>query len=384
MDYPPLYYNLACAYALNGRAKEALGWLRRTLAVGFYADAARDADLDTLRTSEEFGEIVRGFASLYVPRGRADTAFTLGERGLTVENVAFDPVTGTFYAGSIYRRKIVQRHPTGDVDDFVGPADNGLYSVLGMKVDASRRRLWVATAAEMTTGGLRPGELGRSSLLALEIPSGRLLKRLDLDTVLGAHLLNDLAVDGRGEVFVSDYLTGVIYRASVSSDSLEAFVPTVPTANGITLSGDGRYLFVGTEREGIYRCDLRDRSLRRISAADTVSFFDIDGLYAVGRSLLAVQTAMNRVARFFLDSTLSRVDSVHILLSFHESFEMPTTGVVVGEEFFLVANCQYNKFTPEGRLSSLERFNDTVILRVKVGEASPDRTPRGVRQELDR
>jgi tetratricopeptide (TPR) repeat protein len=55
-DFAPLLYNLACMESRGGRHDEALAHLRRAVELEpkFAADAAKDPDLDPIRTSEDF------------------------------------------------------------------------------------------------------------------------------------------------------------------------------------------------------------------------------------------------------------------------------------------------------------------------------------------
>jgi hypothetical protein len=76
------------------------------------------------------------------PTSPASTrAFVLPERDLLPESMAFDPRTGSFFVGSMHRRTIVRRDRDGRVRDWAGP-ERGLWSILGIKIDASRGELW--------------------------------------------------------------------------------------------------------------------------------------------------------------------------------------------------------------------------------------------------
>jgi hypothetical protein len=55
--------------------------------------------------------------------------------------MAFDPRTGSFFVGSMHRRKIVRRDRDGRLRDWAG-LERGLWSILGIKIDPSRGELW--------------------------------------------------------------------------------------------------------------------------------------------------------------------------------------------------------------------------------------------------
>ena len=62
-------------------------------------------------------------------------AFEIPERDLLPESIAHDPADGSFYVGSMHKRKIVQIAANRSMRDFVTSGADGL----GMKVDPRRR-----------------------------------------------------------------------------------------------------------------------------------------------------------------------------------------------------------------------------------------------------
>ncbi len=72
-------------------------------------------------------------------------AYTLRERDLAPEGVAYDPVDESFYVSSICKHKIERLAPDGAATDFKSSGQDGLGETLGMKVDAKRRYLWVTS-----------------------------------------------------------------------------------------------------------------------------------------------------------------------------------------------------------------------------------------------
>ena len=71
--------------------------------------------------------IAAALAALACVRRPASTrAFVLPE------SLAHDPGTGSFYIGSMHRRKIVRRSVDGRVSDWAGPAE-GLWSIVTLR-----------------------------------------------------------------------------------------------------------------------------------------------------------------------------------------------------------------------------------------------------------
>ncbi|HEV7843738.1 MAG TPA: hypothetical protein VGO69_08565, partial [Pyrinomonadaceae bacterium] len=130
-EHPRLMYNLASAHALVGNKREALAWLVRVAEMGLIYPAAKDTDFDSVKETDEFKAILKKFEDNRAPLGRSTTAFTIREKGLITEGIAFDPSSETFYVSSVHKRKILSVGKDGAVKDFATERD-GLWSVLGM------------------------------------------------------------------------------------------------------------------------------------------------------------------------------------------------------------------------------------------------------------
>jgi hypothetical protein len=110
-------------------------------------DAATD-DFKLLRGSAGWSDLSKKIAAVKTPLVRSQTAFTIPEPDLIPEGIAYDPKRRVFYLGSIHKSKIVSIDAAGRQNDFTTSGQDGLQEVLGMKVDARRRLLWVCSNAQ--------------------------------------------------------------------------------------------------------------------------------------------------------------------------------------------------------------------------------------------
>ena len=126
-------YNLACGQALNGQTDAAVKSLEGIAARGAVADLDADADFDSIRPSDGYKKVRDQMAALRTQKVASGvvTAFTIPEKGLVPEGVAYDPKTKSFFVSSIRKRKIVRVDANGKVSDFVKPAEGGL--ALGLR-----------------------------------------------------------------------------------------------------------------------------------------------------------------------------------------------------------------------------------------------------------
>ncbi len=73
-------------------------------------------------------------------------SFTVPEKDLLPESIAYDATNGDFYIGSTRKGKIVKVSKDGTISDFVQSKQDGLWMIIGMKIDSERRILWVCSS----------------------------------------------------------------------------------------------------------------------------------------------------------------------------------------------------------------------------------------------
>lgn len=368
-NHSRLMYNLAVAYALNGKQEEAINWLDRVAQMGLIYPADKDEDFATLQNSPAFKLVLQKFQDNKAPLIRSTTAFTIHEKGLVPESVAYDSVTGTFYLSSVYQRKILSIDRQGRVKIFAAEQD-GLWSVMGMKVDAARRHLWVTTAAHPQMANYKPEENGNSAVLKFDLRSQKLIKRYDLPNKPVAHWLGDLLVDSQGDVFATDSISPAIYVIRRQKDEIEAFITGEPFASlqGLTLTADEKSLFVADYAKGIFVINLSTKKLDNLSPPTNATLLGIDGLYMHKGNLIAVQNGVNpqRLVRLILNKDATHIERLEVIEANHPLHDEPTLGVLVKDTFYYIANSQWGAIDKNGHLAAPDKLLEPVVLKVKL------------------
>jgi hypothetical protein len=368
-DHPRIVYNLSAAYALNGRKEESLEWLGRLARMGLAYAAEKDDDFASLRESREFANVLALLKKNRAPVGDTAPAFTVHEKGLVPESVAYDPATKSFYVSSVYRRKILRVSPKGEVEEFATERD-GLWSVMGMKVDAARRELWVCTAAQPQMSNFVAAERGRSGVFKFDLRAGRLAGKYMLPDDSKQHWLGDLALDSRGDVYTTDSLSPALYVLRRGADRFETVLEGEPfvSPQGLDFSADGKRLFVADYSKGVFVVDPETKRHAPLAPAPDSTMLGIDGLYFHRGRLVVVQNGVNpnRVVRFFLSKDLSRVERSETVAANLPAFDEPTLGVVVKDDFYFVANSQWGALDEQGRLAPPEKLKELVVLKLKL------------------
>ena len=205
--------------------------------------------------------------------------------------------------------------------------------MLGLKIHQPSRTLW-------TTSNTENG----ASLRRYSLASGKLIRSYPL---LGRHLFNDLVVSSNGEVYVTDTREGSVYKLAGESSGLARLAPghVFTSANGIALSPDETTLFVASFGDGVAVVDLASQSARPLPPPADVCLGYIDGLYAIKGSLIAIQNGpvIPRIVRFALTSDSRKIAGMKVLERRNPLFDGLTTGALIGDQFYYVANSQLDK-----------------------------------------
>jgi sugar lactone lactonase YvrE len=308
-----------------------------------------------------FRRIVARIRDANPPVVRSTIAWTIGERDLHPEGIAFDPVSRSTFVGS-FKGKIVRIDSTGHATDFAWVSrPEAPRVVVGVRVDAERRHLW---AAVDDPRAFADASVEGASLVRFDIATGRVLA-----AYRGARgAFNDLVVAPDGSAYATNTTDGSIWRVAPGR-SLEQFLPpgSVNGANGITDSPDGRWLFVAGAY-GIARIEVRTRTLHALGAPMGIVLGSFDGLYWHEGGLVGIQNGIHpgRVVRLTLDAARDRVSRFEILEQYHPRFGGMTTAALDGNSLLYLVNTQSRSFDDDGRPKPGVTLQELLIARVPL------------------
>jgi hypothetical protein len=323
---------LARRYAHLGDLQKAMAMLRECVALdaGFVPDPEKSRSLQPLQSNADFQQLLAQARQRYPQVHRAKVAFTVPAKDLFPEGLAVDVANRLFYMGSMHRKKIVKFTLNGSVSDFVKQDLYDLSPIGGIHVDHADHSVWASTDA---------GVKQRPELLHFD-RQGKLLERYASPGKM-PYDLNDFVLRGAKEVFVTDTEGHHVYRFDRTSHTFTNMKLWRPVfyPNGITLSHDGNLLFVA-DMLGVIRVDLRTNESTDVDPGAHNTLSGIDGLYWHDGELLGIQygTGQFRVMRWKLSEDGRKVRASETLEYGTDLVSDPTTGAVLGNDFYFIAN----------------------------------------------
>ena len=120
---------------------------------------------------------------------------------------------------------------------------------------------------------------------------------------------------------------------------------------------------------GVGEVDLRTREVHLLPVPRDVTTAGVDGLFLYRGALVAVQGlgTDERVVRFELDPSGSRVVAARVLERGAPPLKRPTTGTIVGDALYYIPDAQYDRLLWRGKLDSRSDATASTIRKLPLG-----------------
>jgi hypothetical protein len=293
----------------------------------------------------------------------ATLAFLIKEKDIIAEGITYDPNDQVFYLSSIHKKKVVSISKKGQVADFILPGQDSVQQVLGMTV--RNGKLWLCNNTPKHDTVFR-----QANLHVYDLRSKKLINRFKLQDGT-RHLFNDLYIMRNGEVYVTDSEAGTVYRIRTNSAILEELIPrgSLVYPNGITASEDESKILVSTgSARGIVTINVHTQQIQELPNNRFMTF-GYDGLYRYKNTLIGVQNVLfpEAIHQMFVNDTWTQTEALRYLSGNDSRFDIPTTGVVVDDSFYFIANSQLMQLRgSNGKISNPGGLKETIILKLKL------------------
>jgi sugar lactone lactonase YvrE len=298
---------------------------------------------------------------------QSDTAFVLTRAGIVPENIVYDAPRDRFIGGDLERDGMIELHRDGSTRRFAEAARiDG--RVLGLKIDVQRNLLWAVAFTRLPApAGDKEEGPARSIVFALALPSGSLVRRIASPEDGASHLFNDLVLGRDGTVYFTDSEAGAVWVLAPKESKLRLLhqAPRERFAypNGIAFLPGQRGLLVA-HWQGLLTIELPSGRVAPVRAPNDSAVGRIDGLYATCAGYVGIQNMADpsRLIAFRLED--GSAVAVRELERGRADFRGPTTGAIVGDTLFYIANAQIGPFDPRKEGGSLA---PVLVLKMPLG-----------------
>jgi hypothetical protein len=356
---------LMSAESFAGKADEALHSFSQFVAMGqANEDVLKAKSFDPLRGLPRYKSIYADMAANNASKSAAAVVFQLQSTARIPEDIDYDAGSKHFYISTVLGKQILQVDMAGHTRLFASAPDQ--WPMMALKVDSRNQVLWATEVALDGFAAAAKADWGRSAILQYDLHSGKLLHRIEGPPKAA---LGDMALAANGDPIVSDGEHGGVYRINgdtqsvVRIDAGDFVSPQTPA-----VLADGRHILVPDYVRGLALLDLNTKQVDWIHTEGIHALSGIDGLYAIGTTLIATQngTSPERVVRFALTAPKTRVLSESIIERATPTLGDPTHGVVVGEYFYYIANSGWDVLDEHGNLLEGKSLPISSLMRAKV------------------
>jgi len=152
---------LASVYAEQGEKSKTYDLLLHMQQQGFGYDLTDNKSFAKVSDTRVWKYIVENLNANLKPFGEGKVAFTLPKGDYLFESLAYDPKRKQFLAGSVRDGNVYLVGKDGSLQKFIAPgADNGLWSVYAMAVDAPHDALYVTSTSSVYFKGFKQEDFG--------------------------------------------------------------------------------------------------------------------------------------------------------------------------------------------------------------------------------
>jgi sugar lactone lactonase YvrE len=355
-----LKLQLALAYAQADDKTHAYDTLVRMQMQGFGYDIAHDPRFAPIHGTKVWDYLVANIANNAQPFGEGKPAFDLPKGDNAFSALAWDAKRNQFLVASARDGSVKLADAKGKLTDFiVATAENGLWGVDALAVDADHGKLYVASSASPLYKQFTAETAGKAGIFEFDLGTGKMTRKAVFGERTGAHRLTSLVVDKSGQVYAADGARKELYKLEGAGLKEILVNPKLTGISALALSGDGRTLYLADFALGIYGYDLsKGQAFEPRYNASNMILGGIVDMHWFDNTLTIVQDGMNpkRVMRLSLTKDGRDIAGAMPLDVAQPTFAALGSGVVAGDKLYFVANRQDPFYDSHGVLTDADKL----------------------------
>jgi hypothetical protein len=390
-----LKLQLAMAYAKQNDKTHAYDTLVRMQTQGFGYDISKDARFDPIHGTKVWDYIVTNLQVNAKQFGEGKLAYALAKGDYLFDALAWDAKRNRLLVGSARDGAIRGVVAHGKLVGFIAPnADNGLWGVDALAVDAARGKLYVASSSSAIYQGFNGDNAGKAGIFEFDLASGKFLHKYTFAQSDGAHRLTALVAGSDGRVYAADSARKQVFKLEDGKLAEILSNRKLTDISALALSGDGRTLYLADYALGIFGYDLaKGQAFEPSYDASRLVLGGIVGMYWYDGTLAIVENGMvpKRVMRLQLSKDGRNIKRAMPLDVAQPAFAQLGAGVVGGDKLYYIVNRQDGLYDSRGVLVDAAKLTPTQVFRSNLrfawGESGVSGGPApiapGSREKID-
>jgi REP element-mobilizing transposase RayT len=358
-------YNLAAGLSKTNQLEKSFEKLKETLLLQAKFTFWQDSDFINIQNSIYKEKLESYYQNLKLEKKLSSISFTLKDKSIHPEGMAYDPNSKRYFFASIQKRTVIEIEKDKQNDQFL-KLKEPVYAVLAVKIDFKNNNLWLASSAIPEMSGFTADLKGKSVIVKCNLKTGEELERFNLD---GNHVFGDLIISASGDVYISDSGETHLYWIKKNTKKIELFLTINQAWNlqGLTFDKNEKNIFIADYIAGIFKINLLTKTIQKIMSEKIENERGLDGIYYFNGSILALQngTSPKRVRKYQLNSEENKITKHIIYEQNNPNLNEPTQGLIYLNEFYYIGNSPWAAYDEKGQFN-LESVNETIIYKVRI------------------
>lgn len=289
-----------------------------------------------MKTAMKIGLLAAG---LLAGRAYAKDVINYEAKAAFPEGIAYDAKADKFLVSSMHLGTIGAVGRDGKYVEFI--KDDSLVSSVGMTVDAKTSRLLVCVSdpgASVVSTDSTKGKLAR--LVVFDLATKKRLSVIDLGGLApaGGHFANDLTLDDKGNTYVTDSFSPIIYKVDPAGKASifvqnDMFKGEGFNLNGIVFHPKGYLLVLKYNSGDIYKISTSNPAdITKVAMKET--FSGADGLLLLDEKtvVLVQNNGANKVHKI---TSADGWKTASVAATTTAPLDFPTTAVMAGKKIYV-------------------------------------------------
>ncbi len=365
-----LKLQLALVYAKMADKARAYDILMHMQVQGFGYDIGNDPRFEPIHGTKVWGYLAANLQQNGKQFGEGRVAFDLPKSDILMNALAWDAKRKALLVGSGHDGSIHLVDDKGKLTEFIAAgADSNLWGVDALAVDGPHNKLYATTSASPRFSGFNADNANKSAVLEFDLTTGKLLHKYTMQHDGAGRTLNALAVSKDGRAYVADGAHKTIFK--LDGGALKPIVenPKLANISAITVTDDGRTLFLADYADGIYGFDLaKGVAFQPKYNSEQLVLGGIVGMHWYEGNLIIIEDGMTpkRVMRLKLSDDNNTIVGAMPLDVANDAFTALGDGTIAGDNLYFVANRQDSLYDSHGVLSDAADAEPEAIFKSNV------------------